>query len=155
MIRTILIKKCLFLKQLFTYHVGVCWLCYYGINNNREEVMCLDVFTPSANFILVAPQGASPRLRTCVHNLATCVSNSGSRQHHGTVYLFQWGSQKIITQQEKITCCRYLRVWPASTKRCLGLRSFLVSSASTLLLSDTPLQLWSCLVIMRGLWKIN
>ena len=37
--------------------------------------MCLDVFTPGANFILVAPQGASPRLRTCAHNLATCVSN--------------------------------------------------------------------------------
>ena len=29
------------------------------------------------------------------------------------------------------------------------------SSASTLLLSDTPLQLWSCLLIMRGLWKIK
>ena len=70
--------------------------------------MCVDVFTPSANFILVAPQGASHRLCTCVHNLATCVSNSGSQ--HGTV-CFKWGSHRIIiTQQEKITCCRYLRV---------------------------------------------
>ena len=154
MIRTIMIQECFFLKQLFTYQVGVCWLYYYGINNNREEVMCLDVFTPGANFILVAPQGASHRQRTCVHNLATCVSNSGSQ--HGTV-CFKWGSQRIITQQEKITCCRYLRVWPAWTSRRMGLhtRSFLVSSVSTLLLSDTPLQLWSCLLIMRGLWKIN
>ena len=148
-------SRIFFLEQPYPYQVGVRWLCCYGINNNQGKVMCSDVFTPGANFILVAPQGASHRLCTCVHNLATCVSNSGSRQHHGTVYLFQWGSQKIITQQEKITCCRYLRVWPASTKRCLGLRSFLVSSASTLLLSDTPLQLWSCLLIMRDLWKIN